>query len=298
MNQQQIEQMVRNVLQEMAGVTVAAQLKEGAPQPGLQPSAAAGDINVDVPDISTVSLQETLLVENPVNRDLYMEMKRSTPARIGVGRAGPRQNIATLLRFRADHAAAMDAVLTDVPEETIKEMGLFEVNSIAQDKAEYLMDPGKGRIFDVETAKLIKDNCKVNPQVQIIVSDGLSSTSVENNIRDVLPSLIQGLKGNGIDIGTNIFVKRGRVGIMDAICEILHPEVTILLIGERPGLVTNESLSCYMTFKGFPGMAESARTVVSNIYKNGTPPSEAGAHIADLAKIMLEKKASGLDLKL
>lgn len=295
MNQQELKQLVRGVLQEI----VSEQSNEVPGQIGtaLKCGGPAG-INLDVPDISAVSLQDILLVENPVNKEAYMELKKSSPARLGVGRAGPRQNVQTLLRFRADHAAAMDAVLTDVPENTIKELGLFEVKSSAADKAEYLMDPGKGRVFDAETAKLIKENCAAAPQVQIIVSDGLSSTAVENNIRDVLPSLIQGLKGNGLTVGTNIFVKLGRVGIMDAVSEILNPEVTLIFVGERPGLVTNESLSCYMTYKGYPGIAESARTVVSNIYKDGTPPSEAGAHVADLAKKMIQMKASGLDLKL
>ncbi len=206
-------------------------------------------------------------------------------------------NTASLLRFRADHAAAMDSVQNDVPEETIQELGLLFVQSAAADKAEYLMNPNIGRVFDEETAKLIREKCKAGPQVQIIVTDGLSSISVENNIRDVLPALLQGLKANGLEAGTNIFVRFGRVGIMDAVAEIVKAEVTILFVVERPGLVTNESLSCYMTYKGYPGIGESARTLVSNIYKDGTPPTEAGAHIADLAKKMIQMKASGLDLE-
>lgn len=291
MNQQELQQLVKSVLQDMIA-------ESGSPQPaGSASSGSPAEICINAPDISAVNLQETLLVENPANREAYMELKKASPARLGVGRAGPRQNTATLLRFRADHAAAMDTVQNDVPENTIKELGLFEVKSAAPDKAAYLMDPGAGRVFEPETAKLIKENCKANPQVQIIITDGLSSISVENNIRDAMPSLLQGLKGNGLTTGTGIFVKFGRVGIMDAVSEILNPEVTILFVGERPGLVTNESLSCYMTYKGHPGIAESARTVVSNIYKDGTPPSEAGAHIADLAKKMIQMKAGGLDLK-
>ena len=286
MDNKQIEQIVKAVLLEITSGKTAACVP-----------CSGSEINLDVPDISEIKLQETLLVENPNDREFYMELKRANPARLGVGRAGPRQNTATLLRFRADHAAAMDTVLNDVSEETIDEMGLIFVQSAAQDKAEYLMNPNIGRIFDDETKKLIKEKCKANPQVQIIVSDGLSSTSVENNIRDVLPALVQGLRVYGLDVGTNIFVRFGRVGIMDAVCEILNPEVSLLFIGERPGLVTNESLSCYMTYKGYPDIAESARTVVSNIYRDGTSGAEAGAHIAEIAKKMLEQKTSGLDLK-
>jgi ethanolamine ammonia-lyase small subunit len=307
MNQQQLEQIVRSTVQELLSESalrppVSARPHEAVSKPAINTDVAAangsGAIILDIPDISTVNLQETLLVENPANREAYMELKRASPARLGTGRAGPRQNTATLLRFRADHAASMDTVLNDVPDKTIEDLGLFPVKSAAASKAEYLMDPGIGRVFDPETVKLIREKCKHNPKVQIIVSDGLSSASVENNIRDALPSLQQGLKVHGIDVGTNLFVKFGRVGIMDAVSEILNPDVAILFIGERPGLVTNESLSCYMAYKGYPGMAENMRTVVSNIYNDGSSPSESGAHIADIAKKMIEQKASGLDLKL
>ena len=225
-------------------------------------------------------------------------MKQTTSARIGVGRAGPRPNNKTLLRFRADHAAAMDAVFNDVSEDTVKAMDLLAVNSSAADRSAHLMDPNAGRGFHEETAKLLKAQCKNAPQVQIVVSDGLSSTAVEENIRDLLPALMQGLEKNNLTVGTNIFVKFGRVGIGDAIGGILQPEIVIVLLGERPGLVTNSSLSCYMTYLPRPGMAESSRTVVSNIYMNGTPPAEAGAYIADIAQKMLAAKASGIDLKL
>ncbi len=287
MNEQELKSMVREVLRDLGGVPTAAAAK-----------SSGGDLNVEVPDISAVDWQNVLLVDNPNDRQLYMEMKKSTPARIGVGRAGPRQNYQTLLRFRADHAAAMDAVFNDVDEDTVKFVGGVDVQSTAADKADFLMDPAKGRVFDEENKAKILSGCKKNAQVQVIVSDGLSSIAVERNIRDLLPALEQGLKVNNIGAGTNIFVKFGRVGIMDAVTELLGCEVTLVLLGERPGLVTNESLSCYMTYKGYPGIAESARTVVSNIFKGGTPPTEAGAYIADIAKKMLATKASGLDLKL
>jgi ethanolamine ammonia-lyase small subunit len=112
-----------------------------------------------------------------------------------------------------------------------------------------------------------------------------------------MPALEQGLRQNGLSTGTNIFIKLGRVGSMDAVTELLGCQVTLILLGERPGLVTNESLSCYMTYKGYTGISESARTVVSNIFRGGTPPAEAGAYIAEIAKKMITNKASGLDLK-
>lgn len=144
----------------------------------------------------------------------------------------------------------------------------------------------------------IKEKCKKNPTVQIYVSDGLSSAAVAANIPDLLPAILQGLQNYKIDVGTPFFVKYGRVGVMDEISEITGAEVTCTLIGERPGLITAESMSAYIAYKATVGMPEARRTVVSNIHRNGTIPAEAGAHIADIIKIMLEKKASGTDLKL
>lgn len=298
MNHQEIESLIRQVVkQALEEKSINTEKVKSNGNISIS-KENKNEFNIEISDITEIDLQEALYVENPVNRKAYMEMKHTTPARIGVGRAGARQNTKTLLRFRADHAAAMDAVFNDVNEDLIKELNLVSVCTCAETKEQYLANPAMGRIFNEENKNLLKENCDVNKQIQIIVTDGLSSTAIERNIRDLLPALIQGIKFFGLSVGKPIFVKHGRVGAMDSVTEILYPEVTILLVGERPGLVTGESLSCYMTYKGYVGISESARTVVSNIYKKGTHPSEAGAHIAEITKLMIDKKASGIDLKL
>jgi len=251
-----------------------------------------------ISDITEVDIKSQLLVDEPFNREGYLKMKQHTPARIGIGRAGARYKTETMLSFRADHAAAQDAVFTDVSEEFLKELNLFSIKTMCNSKDEYLTRPDLGRKIDREEIDKLKANIKKNPTVQIYVSDGLSSKAIEANTKDVLPAIIQGLKSYGIDVGTPFFVKYGRVGAMDVISEETSADVTCVLIGERPGLVTAESMSAYIAYKGTVGMPEARRTVVSNIHKGGTPPVEAGAHIAEIIKKMLEKKASGLDLKL
>ncbi|SHK09626.1 ethanolamine ammonia-lyase subunit EutC [Paramaledivibacter caminithermalis] len=255
-------------------------------------------ISEDIPDITDIDIKKQLLVPNSENKERYLALKETTPARVGIWRAGPRYKTETLLRFRADHAVAQDAVFTYVSEEFLKEMNLFSVSTMCKDKDEYLTRPDLGRKFDEETKKLIQEKCQKKPKVQIYISDGLSSTAIEANAKDTYSSIIQGLKGYGIDVGTPFFVKHGRVPAMDAISEMLESEVTVVLIGERPGLATGESMSCYMAYNAKVGMPESNRTVVSNIHQGGTPAVEAGAHIADVIKKILEQKASGLDLKL
>ncbi|SNS12581.1 Ethanolamine ammonia-lyase light chain [Anaerovirgula multivorans] len=249
-------------------------------------------------DLTEIKIQDYFTVSNPENKEAYLQLKESTPARVGIWRTGPRYLTDTLLRFRADHAVAMDAVFTYVSEELLEEMGLFSVNTLCHDKDEYMTRPDLGRKFSEESIERIKEKCIKSPQVQIYVSDGLSSTAIEANIKDILPSIMQGLKNYGLKIGTPFFVKHGRVPAMDVISEVLDAEVTVVLIGERPGLATGESMSCYMAYRGKVGMPESRRTVISNIHKGGTSATEAGAHIAQIVKEMIEQKASGLDLKL
>ena len=144
----------------------------------------------------------------------------------------------------------------------------------------------------------LKEKCVQNPTVQVFVADGLSSTAIEANIEDCLPALLNGLKSYGISVGTPFFAKLARVGIADEVSEVLGAEVTCVLIGERPGLATAESMSAYIMYKGYIGMPEAKRTVVSNIHTKGTPAAEAGAHIAHIIKKILDAKASGQDLKL
>lgn len=204
-----------------------------------------------------------------------------------------------MLQFRAAHSAAQDAVFNDVDHDFVeKQMGLFIVQTQCENKDVYLTRPDLGRKLSPEAVATLKEKCKKSPTVQIYVADGLSSAAVAANVADLLPAIMQGLQSYRIDAGTPFFVKFGRVGVMDEISELLGAEVTCTLIGERPGLITAESMSAYIAYKATVGMPEARRTVVSNIHKNGTIPAEAGAHIAEIIKIMLEKKASGTDLKL
>ena len=255
------------------------------------------DNNACIDDITEVDIRKQLLVKNPKDAEAYLDMKAKTPARLGIGRAGTRYKTETVLRFRADHAAAQDAVFSYVDEEFIKENNMFAVETLCKDKDEYLTRPDLGRKFSPETINNIKSKFGTNQKVLILVGDGLSSAAIEANLKDCVPPIKQGLKMYGIDSSEILFVKHCRVGAMDHLGEELGCEVICMLVGERPGLVTAESMSAYIAYKPYIGMAEAKRTVISNIHKGGTTAVEAGAHIAELIKTMLDKKASGIDLK-
>ena len=255
-------------------------------------------VNGEVRDIGKINVKEQMLVDNPEDREEYMKLKQKTSARLGIGRAGTRMRTEVLLRLRADHAAAQDAVFNDVPTEFLDGLGLFEITTECESRDQYITRPDLGRKISQEGIKIIEEKCKKNPTVQIVVSDGLSSTAIEANIEDCLPALLNGLKSYGISVGTPFFAKFARVGLADDVSEVLGAEVTCVLIGERPGLATAESMSAYIMYKGYVGIPEAKRTVVSNIHVKGTPAAEAGAHIAHIIKKVLDAKASGQDLKL
>ncbi|MDR3164330.1 MAG: ethanolamine ammonia-lyase subunit EutC [Synergistaceae bacterium] len=288
-----IKQMVRDILRDVLSEQVSAQKQK----PGKSVSAAPRDEGF-VPDITAESTKEQFFVPAPADRDGYLRMKEFTPARIGVWRAGPRYNTFSMLRFRADHATAQDAVFTDVPEEVLKQHNFLCGQSMCSSRDEFITRPDLGRRLNDETRALFKKELPQNAKVLLMTGDGLSSAAVSANAADVIPSIKQGLKQQGIEIGTIPFVKYCRVGAMDEVGPLTGAEVVCLLIGERPGLVTAESMSAYMAYKPNPDKPEAWRTVVSNINRGGTPPAEAGAHIAGILKKILDAKVSGVDLNL
>ena len=280
MDKQELKQIVAQLLREMEGTAVPAEAADAC-----------------LPDLTKEDLRQTYLVENPQQREAYLRLKKQTPARLGLGRAGARYRTRSMLRFRADHAAAQDSVFSLVEPAFYEKLDLPFVQTRCRDKDEYLTRPDLGRRFDEENQAVIRQVCGQNPKVLLVIGDGLSSNAVTANGPDCAAAIRQGLKTYGIELGKTLFIQYARVGAMDHIGEITGAELICMLVGERPGLATSESMSAYITYRPRLGIAESKRTVVSNIHRQGTPAVEAGAHIASLLHTMLEKKASGIDLR-
>lgn len=243
-----------------------------------------------------LDLREHILVPQPFDPAGLHQLKSATPARIGIWRAGPRYKTASLLRFWADHAAAQDAVFSDVSDTLLGDLGLFTVQTRATSRHEHLAHPDLGRRLCAEAVAIIRERCQPQSPVQIVLSDGLSSAAIEANAGAILPALIDALDTQGLKVGTPFFVKYGRERVEDEIGEILGATVVCMLIGERPGLATAESMSAYIIYRPTLRSIESDRTVVSNIHRHGLPPVEAGAHVASLVKKMIEFQASGTKL--
>lgn len=290
MDQRQIEDIVRAVMEKIGGGSASGQAKAPGDVPASLEDGGA------LPDLGSDSVKNWIGVQKPKHEEVLQELRKSTASRVCSGRIGARPRTTSLLRFLADHSRSKDTVLQDVPGEWLQKTGLLEVHSEITDKDEYLTRPDRGRRLSKAAIDTINAQCKRNPQVQVVVSDGLSTDAITANYDEILPPLLKGLESARLDVGTPFFVRYGRVKLEDQIGELIGAKVVILLIGERPGLGQSESLSCYMVYSPTAETVEADRTCISNIHHGGTPPVEAAAVIVDMAKRMLEQKASGIAL--
>ncbi|MDR1464011.1 MAG: ethanolamine ammonia-lyase subunit EutC [Oscillospiraceae bacterium] len=217
--------------------------------------------------------------------------------RIGIGRSGARLRTRDWLAFRADHAAARDAAFLDVDPALLESLALPATVTRCRDKDEFLTRPDLGRTFPDESLAQIRAWNPKPCDALVYAADGLSSRAVEANLPDLLPMLRDGLTAQGLTMGQSFFVKYGRVAAMDAVAEATGAKVVCVLLGERPGLGSPESMSAYIAYGAKVGMPEAYRTVVSNIYCGGIPAVEAGAYLAELIAVIHREQASGVNRK-
>ena len=236
-------------------------------------------------------------------QELERRVREQTPARLMEGRAGSSYRTATELRLRADHAAARDAVRTeldliaDLGQEFIERWRIFEVSTEARTKEEFLLRPDLGRKLDAAARDGIGEQCPRGCHLQIVIGDGLSVRAVAAQVPRLLPLLVAGAAERGWQTGRPFAIRHCRVGVMNEIGELLAPQAVVLLIGERPGLATAESLSAYLAYRPRPGHSDADRNLVSNIHAAGVPSGEAAARILNLVDAMLRERSSGVRLK-
>src|SRR6266545_2651851 len=263
-------------------------------------ATSTSNLSIDLPDPTLDEYRYKPGVKNPKDANGVKALVESTTARIGVGRAGPRYNTASLLLFQGDHAVTQDALYRDVDQKLLDEFNLFTVQTkVTGAKQEYLLRPDLGRLLNDDAKRIINEKCQKNVNIQLAIGDGLSAAAIEANLRQIFPVIRQGVQTTGLTFGTPFFIKYARVGVMNDVGELVKPDVVILLIGERPGLGRAESMSAYMGYKPKYGDSDADRDVVCNIFENGgTNPLEAGAFVVQLAQNMRKHQASGVKLKL
>jgi len=185
-----------------------------------------------------------------------------------------------------------------VDSQFLAEMGLFSVESQAQNRQEYLKRPDLGRSLTEASKQILREKCTPNPDVQIFVGDGLSGAAIEHNLPKIMPVLKQGLNAAGFSMGTPFFVKNARVGLLNDVNAIVNAKVVAILIGERPGLARAESMSIYLSYRPQENATDAQRDAICNIYDGGFNPPEAGAFTVQLIQKMIKFEKSGVDLKL
>lgn len=234
--------------------------------------------------------------------ELLKKLRAQTPARLLAGRSGAAYRTNTQLDLREAHAAARDAVraelnLDDLGEEILRKCNLFEVFSCAASKDEYLLRPDLGRqLQETSRAELI-EHCAPGQDLQIAIGDGLSVTAVIAQTPRLLPLLCDGAQARGWSMGPIPVIHRCRVGILNELGELLKSTVVVLLIGERPGLATAESLSAYMAYRPKTSDTDANRNLISNIHARGVRPEYAAQRILNLAALMMRAHDSGYRLR-
>jgi ethanolamine ammonia-lyase small subunit len=235
--------------------------------------------------------------------EIVRKIRARTHARILVGRAGAAYRTSTQMDLREAHAAARDAVRAEFDMQKVfgaafaLQWELFETHTQAIGKEEYLLRPDLGRHFDRASQDEIRKSCSPESDLQIAIGDGLSVPAVVAQVPPLLPLLHEGATARGWKIGRTFVIHHCRVGILNEIGELLNPRVAVLLIGERPGLATAESLSAYMAYRPRTTHSDADRNLISNIHARGLNPHNAAARILNFAAQMMQAGMSGFTLR-
>ncbi|WP_191486357.1 ethanolamine ammonia-lyase subunit EutC [Pseudomonas sp. FEN] len=236
----------------------------------------------------------------------WLALRRLTPARIALGRTGTSLPTGAQLDFQFAHAQARDAVHLPFDHAALSrqlaERGRASLllHSAAEDRHSYLQRPDLGRRLNTASAQLLKDNAAANPggiDLAIIVADGLSALAVHRHTLPFLTRLEEQIQNEGWSMSPVILVEQGRVAVADEIGELLGAKMTVILIGERPGLSSPDSLGLYFTYNPKVGLTDAYRNCISNVRLEGMSYGMAAHKLLYLMKEACRRQLSGVNLK-
>jgi ethanolamine ammonia-lyase small subunit len=231
-----------------------------------------------------------------------ISLKEFTTARIAIGRVGTSIPLKEFQEFKLAHAHARDAVYSVLDVEGISnnlkvfKVPVLHLHSKAASRHKYLTRPDLGRQLDEESTVQLKD-FSANADIAIIIADGLSATAVNENAFNLLEILMPMLLDTKLKLCPICLVEQGRVAIGDDIAYGLNAKFSIVLIGERPGLSSADSMGAYLTYNPRPGLTDESRNCVSNIRQQGLTPKHAADKIFYLINEAFRRKISGVTLK-
>ena len=229
-------------------------------------------------------------------------LKEFTAARIGIGRVGASIPTKQMLNFKLAHAHARDAVYSVLDIDTIiNHLKIFNLpvlllHSKAENRAQYLQRPDLGRKLKKSSANQLKAHAG-NYDVCLIIADGLSASAINENITGLLKILVPLLSAAKLSMAPLCFVEQGRVAVSDKIAHHLNAKLSVILIGERPGLSSADSIGAYLTYEPKPGLTDESRNCISNIRPQGLPFKPAAEKIFYLIQEAFRLKLSGVGLK-
>ncbi|XUO83028.1 ethanolamine ammonia-lyase subunit EutC [Halomonas sp. KM007] len=263
-------------------------------------------MTVDKNNVNPHSPDKNSADKNPlVTANTWASLRRHTDARIGLGRTGISLPTEAHLDFQEAHARARDAV--HIPLDTqallreLDDSGLatLHLQSQAHDRITYLQRPDKGRRLNGDSAACLKQQRDAHPAAEaaIVIADGLSSTAVQRHAAKLAALIDQGLASQGLTRHPVCLVEQGRVAVGDEVGELLESRLVILLVGERPGLSSPDSLGIYYTYQPQVGLTDAARNCISNVRPAGIPPADACERLMWLVRESLKRQLSGVALK-
>lgn len=235
--------------------------------------------------------------------DPWDSLRTFTNARIALGRTGIASPLKEVLDFKMCHAHARDAVYSELHADELErsldqfQLPLIRVRSKAVDRSAYLQRPDLGRTLHESSVAHLKNESSHTTDVAVIVADGLSAIAINEHAIPVLKKLLPLLKQSVLTIAPLVIAEQARVAIADEIGSILQAKLSLILIGERPGLSSPDSMGAYITFDPKPGTTDEARNCISNIRPNGLNYDLAAEKIAGLIRASLHLKLSGTLLK-
>jgi ethanolamine ammonia-lyase small subunit len=234
--------------------------------------------------------------------ELAVRLRALTPARVGLGRAGVSLETRDLLDFSRCHAMARDAVRAQLQSAALAaeiESGIrpevLRLHSAAADRATYLQRPDLGRKLNEASRALLAEQPTGEVDLALVIADGLSALAVERHVPAFLRELLPRLSDRRL--APVCIVEQGRVAIGDEIGVALHAQIAVVLIGERPGLSSPDSLGAYITWEPRPGRTDAERNCISNIRPEGLNYAHAAAQLAFILDEARRLKLTGVSPK-
>lgn len=233
-------------------------------------------------------------VSAPAHDELLAKLVETTPSRIAMGRAGNRFRTDDSLRSREGHADARDAVHSEVPQDWAAQHKLLSLHTQCTDRQEYLLFPNKGRRLDQKSVSALSAQAERNPDVQFIVGDGLSPNAIVQNGEATVIAMQRAFANAGLRTGTSCYVKYARIAVADEIGVLTQARATVMIVGERPGLGTGDSLSVYIAVNPKLGQDNAEKNCISNVRPIGILPEEAAALTVAILKRGFELGGGGV----